>query len=270
MASEARRTFEKFLNEDRASNLELGILPSRNRLIDRLLLRGDELERLYEEASKCIEESTDWNVQTRGKQTFLDCVLTVGLHWTPTHATIERKAKLQIKGLLTKAEMLASELSKVLREIDKRENTSAVSSDASLWITSVLQAAGEQNAMFKMWVAGEFKKLDRFDLKYWPTLPDFLDEIAKKCEAATVAATDPRTERLISSRKGGKSDSLRVLFHSFSEQTDRDFGGALPEDFRLTDEAIADLVNCILDLPLDDIVDGAYVKRFRQNEASRT
>lgn len=40
----------------------------------------------------------------------------------------------------------------------------------------------------------------------------------------------------------------------------------LPNDFKVTDNTLASLASCVLDLGAEDLVDGPYVKRLRQRE----
>ena len=40
----------------------------------------------------------------------------------------------------------------------------------------------------------------------------------------------------------------------------------LPNDFKVTDNALATLASCLLDLGADDLVVGPYVKRLRRRE----
>ena len=53
------------------------------------------------------------------------------------------------------------------------------------------------------------------------------------------------------------------MFAAIDENSTRHYG-PLPQDFRASDNTLASLVNCALELDPDDMVDGPYVKRLRQ------
>lgn len=42
--------------------------------------------------------------------------------------------------------------------------------------------------------------------------------------------------------------------------------GFIPNNFSVSDNTLASLINCALDLDADKLIDGGFVKRFRQRE----
>ena len=82
---------------------------------------------------------------------------------------------------------------------------------------------------------------------------------------ADTDATDPLTRAAASGSRGSRADFFKALFASIEENSVRNHG-YLPHDFKLSDNALASLANCALDLGPDDLVDSAYVKRLRQRE----
>jgi hypothetical protein len=53
------------------------------------------------------------------------------------------------------------------------------------------------------------------------------------------------------------------LIAAIKENTDSSYN-LLPLEFELTDKAIAEIMNCALDLDVEELVDAAYIKRARQ------
>jgi len=45
--------------------------------------------------------------------------------------------------------------------------------------------------------------------------------------------------------------------------------GFIPNNLSVSDNTVASLVNCALDLNADKLIDGYFVKRFRQRERER-
>lgn len=105
----------------------------------------------------------------------------------------------------------------------------------------------------------------QFDLKYWPSLDEFLQELAYDSEKAVLEATDPLTAAARSATRSSKADFFKALFAAIEENTVENHG-LLPRGFKLTDRTVASLANCALDLGPDELIDDAYIKRFRQRE----
>lgn len=59
------------------------------------------------------------------------------------------------------------------------------------------------------------------------------------------------------------ADFFKALFAAIEDNSARHHG-QLPQDFRATDNTLAALASCALDLGSNDLVDGQYVKRLRQ------
>jgi hypothetical protein len=105
----------------------------------------------------------------------------------------------------------------------------------------------------------------QFDLKYWPTPGEFMQALSDDADAAIPEATDPLTEAATRASRASKADFFKALFVALDENRVREHG-FLPNNFKLTDETLASLGTCALDLGADEIVDGGYVKRLRQRE----
>ncbi|KEZ19483.1 hypothetical protein CP98_02004 [Sphingobium yanoikuyae] len=105
----------------------------------------------------------------------------------------------------------------------------------------------------------------QFDLKYWPSIAACVAALADDASDSDVTTPHPATEVATRASRPSKADFFKALYANIDE-----YGaagrGLIPRGFRLTDETIASLANCLLDLPAEDGVDGAYVKRLRQRE----
>lgn len=130
----------------------------------------------------------------------------------------------------------------------------------------MIEASSRQNYLFKSYVQEKLAAIrGQFDLKYWPSLSDFLQELASDAEKAVMEATDPLTAAATSATRSSKADFFKALFAAMEENSTKSYG-QLPSGFKLTDRTLASLANCALNLGPDDLVDDAYIKRFRQRE----
>lgn len=91
-----------------------------------------------------------------------------------------------------------------------------------------------------------------------------MDVLAVDADAAEVVASDPLTAVATAAPRPSKADYFKALFAAVHQNTGTDRGQALPDGFKLTDATLATLANCALDLPVEEMVDAAYVKRLRQ------
>lgn len=108
----------------------------------------------------------------------------------------------------------------------------------------------------------------QYDNKYWPDLNAVVEAIGVDAENAEVYAHDVATASATSSARPGLSDFFRALLAHIEENLVSE-GGLIPTDFRISDGTLASLVNCVLELEVEDMIDAAYVKRFRQGERKR-
>ncbi|WP_298195198.1 hypothetical protein [Novosphingobium sp.] len=89
--------------------------------------------------------------------------------------------------------------------------------------------------------------------------------LAEDASDSEVVTSHPATEVATRAIRPLKADFFKALYANIDE-----YGaagrGLISRGFRLTDETIASLANCLLDLPAEEGVAGAYVKRLRQRE----
>jgi hypothetical protein len=160
----------------------------------------------------------------------------------------------------------AGELAELLARRSDLHNTSGFSSDTYYHVCDVIRAAGQTNGLFKWYTEERLNGLTyQFDLKYWPSLSQFLLELSSDAADAVVEATDSLTAVATVATRGSTADFIKALLVAIEENSAENFGH-LPRDFKLTDGTLASLTNCALDLNPDEAVDAGYIKRFRQRE----
>lgn len=255
---------EAILIDAKRYNDEHSILPSENAVIDRLLARGNELKGAYEELHNKLHSHTP------ALQIFLQLVLSTAAFWNPdriTEARTERDALARINQQIAGK---AAELTSLLNQRSDLHNTSGFVSGTHYHVCEVIEAAAKDNYRFNSYVRERLNALrTQFDLKYWPSLGDFLQALASDAADASPHATDPLTAAATEGSRPSKADFFKALFASI-EENNAENCGQLPKGFKLTDNTLASLANCALDLGPDDLVDDQYVKRLRQRERNVT
>ncbi|MDH5833949.1 hypothetical protein [Luteimonas kalidii] len=263
MISKARQICESYLREEIRSNDEKGILPSKNRIAERLLARGDELVDVYEVVhTKLARDDIAWKI-------LLGRLLTTAAFWSLekiAQARAEEKALMELNQSIAKH---AHALSDLLVDRDDLHNRSSFSSGTHYDICEVISEASAGNSRFSSYLKEPLDHLSsRFDMKYWPSLSSCIRVIGNDAQNAKTAADDPLTAAATRSTRPSKADFVRALRESIDEIRG-DWLGGIPKAFTLSNDSMATLVNVLLDLPPDELVDGTYVKNLGRDKKPR-
>ena len=251
---------EDLLREEKRYNREHHILPSESAVADRLLNRGIEMKPVYEELYGKL------HTHPPALLCFLGLVLSAAAFWNPEKIQEARTARDELANTNRQIARKAGELGTLLERRSELHNTSGFSSDTHYHVCAVIEDASQHNGLFGPYVQDRLAALrGQFDLKYWPSLSEFIEVLASDAENAIMDATDPLTAAATAATRPSKADFFKALFAAIEENSAGNYG-QLPKGFKLTDRALASLGNCALDLGPDDLVDDAYIKRFRQRE----
>lgn len=253
----AREYFEGHLREQIQYNLEHNILPSENEIARRLLIRGDELIEVYDELhAKLFQDDTS-------RKVFINCILSAAAFWSPDRIAQDRADRVELSTLNRTIATRAYELADLLNRRDDLHNHSGFSSETHYDIVAVIHQACAKNGRYESYLKDPLAQLSaRFDMKYWPRLFDVIQVIATDAEQAEVIASDPLTESATQSKRPSAADFTRALRAAIDENKGTWFG-AIPNDFALSDQGMATLINVLLDLPVEKMIDPVHVKNSR-------
>jgi len=256
----ARQCCENLLSKGKRYNLEHHILSSENAITDRLLSRGLELKEAYAELHGKL------HAHHRALPAFLDMLLSTAAFWSPEDITKARTGRDDLANVNRQIARKANELADLLACRSDLHDTSGFCSSTHYHVCDVIEAASEGNGLFNSYLKAPLKVLaGQFDLKYWPSLSQLLQAIASDARQADTEANDPLTEAATTATRSSRADFFKAWFAAIDENREKHHG-PLPDDFQLTDQTLASLTNAVLDIGLDDLMDGTYVKRFRQRE----
>lgn len=247
---------EHYLSKVKKSNIEKEILPSENKVIDRILNRTLDMTTVYEEL---VVKYTD-----RQYRVFIDVILSSAAFWNPDKAKKYRKDKADLLAINNSINQQAKKLTEALSKRENLINSTGFGSDTFYHILDVIDAASKGNGHYTGFLSEQLKSLSYdYDLKYWPSLSSVVKAIAIDSEKPDVQATDPLTDAATKNERTSLSDFLRALFASIEENTSR-VGNGLPDKVKVTDSSLAIIVNCSLGLDIEEMVDSSYVKGVRQ------
>lgn len=253
----AKDACEKILIDDRRYNIDHNIWPSQVIVVDRLLSRSYELLKPYQELHRKLHR------QPRALLAFFDVLLGAAALWNPEKIALARAARAKLTATNGEIALKAAELAQLLQQRERLHDTSAFSSDTHYHVVEVIEAAAQDNYLFRSHVQESLRALRfQFDLKYWPGLPEVMQALAHDAQDAAANPSDPMTAAATEARRASLVDFFKALFAGIEERMSR--GGFLPSHIKFTDATFAALVNCALDLTPEESVDGPYVKRLRQ------
>ena len=248
---------KEFLKSELKYNIERKILRSENVILKRFLERNLEMSDVYKELSGRIPSE-------QGKEQILRSIVSAAAFWNPDEAKKLREDKKRLVDLNKQIAETAGKLAGLLHNRKEISEKSGFSAYDDYHFMEWVEKAAETNYMYKSYLADKIASLrGQFDLKYWPTSVEVIDAIKTFALETKVEARDTWTEASISSKKSSTADFVRTVCKAVEEQTEYSFFG-IPNDFKLSDESLATVVNCALNLLDDDIIDSSYVKNVRQ------
>ncbi|KAF1725499.1 hypothetical protein CSC78_08520 [Pseudoxanthomonas japonensis] len=191
------------------------------------------------------------------------CFLSTGAFWSPDRIAKDRSDRDELVALNLAISKVAYELAGLLVQRDELHNSSGFYSDTHYDIVQVIDEASADNGRYTYYLKEPLERLGgRFDMKYWPALDAIVRTIAEDARRALVVASDPLTEGATRSKRPSTADFTRALEAAILENR-AGLSSGIPKDFMLSDQAIASLVNVLIDLPADKMVDPVHVKNTR-------
>lgn len=252
------------LIEEKRYNTEHHILPSECAVVDRLLTRELELKSVYDELHEALGQSP-------GALRFvLQSTLSIAAFWNPEQLKQARENRVKLYDINRQISKRAFELAELLNKRAALHEASRFVSDTSDGVCDLIEAASRDNYRFMSFVQQPLNNLShQYDGKYWPSLDEFVREIALNTESAVISATDSLTAVATETKRPSRVDFLRIVLEVFKENTIPN-GDILPRGFRLSDRSLAALSTCALGLDADHPIDETDVKGFRQRERKRS
>lgn len=214
-------------------------------VLERLISRDTEMNPVWHDIARhALTGEQCWNLLA---QIFLAGVYGTAEHHRRLKADHSRLAFLN-EGIATKA----AELGRMLTEREDILNRNAFYIEHTAHIVDLIDAASGQNGHYSSFLREKLDGLrSQFDGKYWPSLQQLLEVVAKENPVAEFM--DRSDEAVVHARGVAVPDFLRRLFSNFHDirVMKGDLRTAhiyLPADFRLTDSSLATLATVSLDL----------------------
>jgi hypothetical protein len=170
----------------------------------------------------------------------------------------------ELRALKQEIVELASTLADKLQCQSELYENSGFSKPNYQFIDDLIEQASEGNYLYKWHVSEKVKSLTyQYDLKYWPSLADLVSAISRFEDTQPDPAHIQYPGHVINGREPDIKDFVLSFDGHFDEQNN------LKTGFRFSNNAVADIINVILDLPVDKLATGDAVRvvrnRFKEN-----
>ena len=254
---------EAALEYQRDQCRDLNIFPRWPTIYDRMMARRHELSAAYIDIHASLLRESQY------AEVFFDAVCCAVCVWTPERIDRSRNEKKTLLEINNQIAERAVKLADLMRERSRLEEKNGFHTDTHYHIVDVIKGASQTKFLFESRVKTKLSgPAYQFDLKYWPSLGDIMNEIAHDARTAEFQVPNAVTVAATRSSRSSKADFCRALFESV-DLCSSEPNAQLPKNFRLKDESWASLVNVLLDLNADDLTDGMYNKRLRQRSRER-
>jgi hypothetical protein len=251
-----QKIFEELLEAHIRNNNENSILPTETTICRRLLDRRAELGDACKDLWIKVEQNRFF------LSVFIDGFLGAAAVWNPEKMAEARLKRDRLDEVNDRISAISFELADLLRERSTLHDHSGFASETHFHVVDVINQAARDNHNFNSYVREALKQIrGQFDLKYWPSLPDFADALGVDAAYARSIAHNSLTAAGTTSSRPSLADFFRAWFELIEENSD---GRYLPRQFKLTDASFASFASCALNLGPDKIVGAEYVKRLRQ------
>lgn len=125
-------------------------------------------------------------------------------------------------------------------------------------VVDMVDDGGKDNYQYQWEVSEKLRALSgEYDLKYWPTRADIVESIAW----FEGGQPPPKHTEIPESVLKGRASDIKDFVLSFDEKFNDSNG--LPSGFRFSNNALADVINVILDLPVDKLTTGDAIRIIR-------
>lgn len=255
-----------FIERELLSDRKKKIGMSHWNTMERLIARSDELELVYSELIGAFGYSDKFEGYPPSNSYIW---LILELIWRS-----EEFAKSEIKQ--TREDLkelsqvnedivdLAMNLSMKLRRQDELFEKSGFKRPAFQTVFDLIEGAGSNNYLFESYLLDSFKELDnQYELKYWPTVADLVDEIAHFEYNQEKISHMYLPEKVVTGRASDIKDFVLSFDGRFNDRN------GLPKKFKFSNNAMAEIINVVLNLPSDQLASGDAVRLVRNRYAKK-
>ncbi|MFC4701520.1 hypothetical protein ACFO4O_15265 [Glaciecola siphonariae] len=226
-------------------------------VIERILDRFDELTPLWVELNSKLSFNARYD--------FIDCVLGLIIFAKPDSFIEARQVAKELHAINTDIANTAGHLADLLSSQSEMSESSGFTSDIYYSIKDPINDAANtaQNYLFESYPKEKLNQLfGRYDLKYWPSLPQIIRAIADNANQADVYANNEITSVGTQSQRASSVDCIRAFYTALGNFTVHD-SRMVEKVMTFPNPAIVGLLNIVYDWKDEEILSDEQLKNYK-------
>ncbi|PAJ73392.1 hypothetical protein CJF42_16130 [Pseudoalteromonas sp. NBT06-2] len=251
-----------FINRELESNKCSGILSSYWEVMERIIERADELKSAFDELVSKFGYSD--------KQQNANLWMTLEHIWLSVdynkEDVIKNRDDYREYVILQKEIIdLSFKLAKKLRRQTELSNYSGIEREDCQFVDDMIHQASEANYLYEHHLGPKMKSLgNKYDSKYWPSRAEVIEAIGN-FERQHIEPTHTELPMTVIE---GRATDIKDFVLAFDGQFDK-HSNDLPEDFKFSNNAMADIINIILDFPPEKMTTPDAIRIVRNRYFSK-
>lgn len=229
-------------------------------IMQRILDRSDELQQVFDELISAFGYSDKYEgIPPSNAYIWLILEHIWGSsQYAKEDVTKARQDLKRLNSLRENIEDLSWKLAEIMREYNALYEKSGFSGRNFRSLIDTIQDAGDHNSLFKFEVSEELDLLDRrYEEKYWPSSTDLVEQIAIDHSFMEKLSHISLPFNVIEGRASDIKDFVLGFDDKFLQLN------GLPAGFSFSHAAMAEIMNVVLDLPVEQLVSPEAVKLVR-------
>lgn len=240
-------------------NKESSIYPMWDKISELLQKRNHDINEFFEE----IESQLDKN--PIAIRTILERILDLSSRLNLDEMESKKNIKREVEGINKELFVYLEKVSMLLKRKEILCEKNGISDTSESNILSLILDTSKNDFRFQSLVKPDIEKLRYNFIGYLPNLVNIFEQLKDSIQDSNVQFIDNIIEDALSRHKSiNLTNFVRCLYNVLNENKVKNYG-LIPDDFEIKDKNMATLVNCVLNLEVEEMVDSGFIKNVRSN-----
>lgn len=199
---------------------------------------------------------------------FIDLVIDAVALGNESEVEEVRTAPKELKVINDNISKLAFELAEQLDKRTQLHEKTSFTSNTHYALFKLIEDAGQSNYMFESYLKESLRNtVGPYDLRYYPSISQIVTQLGIDAQNASIETSSELDLILTRTERPSSADQIRAILRTvqFSKENDGDSCCfKIPDDFELSNQAIAAFVNAAFDIPFDKLVDDLQVRNAKR------
>ncbi|MCH4295578.1 hypothetical protein MJ923_14815 [Shewanella sp. 3B26] len=179
-----------------------------------------------------------------------------------------RNTPKELKAINDKIASLAFELAEQLDKRTQFHNKTSFTSNTHYALFKLIEDAGSSNYLFESFLKESLRNtVGPYDLKYYPSIRQVVIQLGVDAKNALIETSSELDLIITRTERPSNADQIRAILEilQFSQKNDGHYSYfRIPDEFEMSNQAIAAFVNVAFDIPFDKLVDDIQVRNAKR------